>query len=95
MTNFTTFMAGISMATFFGAGVFFGKLWLASQDKFFLYFGMGCALLSVERVVALAVLGTLDNGNAQVMESSSWIYLLRLCAFTMILIAIIEKNRAK
>lgn len=90
--NYTLFLAGISMATFAASGLFFLKLWKAAQDRFFAFFAIACALLSVERVVALFVQGVLDPQSAPLPESTSWIYIIRLFAFLMIVIAIVGKN---
>lgn len=90
--NYTYFLAGISMATFAASGLFFVKLWRAAQDRFFAFFAIACALLSVERVIALFVQGVLDSTTAPPPESTSWIYLIRLLAFSMIVIAIVSKN---
>lgn len=90
--NYTLFLAGITMATFLASGLFFLKLWRAADDRFFMFFAIACALLSVERVVALFVQGVLDVSSAPPPESTSWIYLIRLLAFAMIVVAIVSKN---
>lgn len=90
--NYTLFLAGISMATFAASGLFFVKLWKAAQDRFFAFFAIACGLLSIERVVALFVQGVLDPSATPPPESTSWIYLIRLFAFSMIVIAIVSKN---
>jgi len=95
MINYTIFLAGISMATFAGSGLFFLKLWLASRDRFFLFFSVSCALLSIERIFALFVAGTFSPLRSESSEFSVWIYLIRMAAFIMILISIIEKNRKR
>jgi len=93
--NYTLFLAGVAMATFAASSVFFLKLWKTTRDSFFGYFAIACGILSAERVVALFVQGVLDDSSATLPESSSWIYLLRLFAFIMILLAIIHKNLHK
>jgi hypothetical protein len=90
--NYTLFLAGISMAAFGASGLFFLKLWKGAQDRFFAFFAVACALLSIERVVALFVQGVLDPNAAPLPESTSWIYLIRLLAFMMIVVAIVGKN---
>ena len=93
--SYTIFLAGVSMATFGASALFFLKLWRASRDRFFLFFSIACAFLSLERVVGLFVAGTFSSLRADATEFSSWIYLMRLAAFIMILISIVEKNRKK
>ena len=83
------------MATFSASGVFFLKLWRTSQDRFFLGFAVACWLLAIERILGLYVTATLENLRSDVTESSSWIYLIRLLAFIMILAVVIDKNRKK
>lgn len=90
--TYTIFLAGVTMATFLASGLFFLKLWKAADDRFFAFFAIACALLSVERVVALFVQGVLDTSTSPPPESSSWIYLIRLLAFAMIVVAIVSKN---
>ncbi len=66
-------------------GLFFIKFWKRSRDRLFLMFGVSFFLLSLERLV----LGYLGVQN----EPSPAIYLIRLSAFAIILVAIINKNR--
>lgn len=90
--NYTLFLAGITMTTFAASGLFFIKLWKAAQDRFFAFFAIASGLLSVERIVGLFVQGVFDTTASPPPESSSWIYLIRLLAFAMIVIAIVSKN---
>lgn len=95
MMTYTVFLAGISMATFGASGLFFLKLWTASRDRFFIFFSIACGFLSIERVFALFVAGTFSPLRSESSEFTGWIYLIRMTAFIMILIAIVEKNRKK
>lgn len=90
--NYVIFLAGVSGAAFAFSGLFFLKLWRAARDSFFAYFAIACGLLALERLVALFVSGALSYSSNSLPESESWIYLIRLLAFLMILIAIISKN---
>ena len=89
----TFFFAGVGSATFGLAGVFFLKFWRVSQDRFFLFLCLSCFLLSLERLVAMLLFVSLPPEIALSGLTRSWIYLLRLVAFTMILVSIVEKNR--
>lgn len=82
------------MAAFGFSGVFFLKFWKASHDRFFLFFAVACWLLSAERLVSLFVQGALTNLTNTQIDSSSWVYLIRLLAFATILVAVVEKNRS-
>lgn len=81
----TSFLAGAIVAGFAMAGLFFLKFWKRTRDELFLAFtgafwllGLGQALLTFSDIP---------------MEERSWLYLLRLAAFILILTAIWRKNR--
>jgi hypothetical protein len=93
--NAPTFLAGICLATFAASGLFFLKFWRASQDRFFLYFAIACWFISFERLVAFFVQGMLDSNQPPPPEGVSWVYLIRLCAFILIILAFYEKNRPR
>ena len=87
MTKLATFLAGAIVAGFALAGLFFLKFWRRTRDELFLAFtgafwllGLGQALLNFSHVP---------------LEERSWLYLLRLAAFVLILAAIWRKNRAR
>jgi len=90
--SISTFLFGITFTTFMFSGIFFLKFWLASRDKFFLFFCVACWLLGFERLV-LGVLTEQHVGPHQA-EISIWVYLIRLLAFSVIIAAIIVKNRS-
>jgi hypothetical protein len=81
------------MASFAACGVFFLKFWRASRDRFFLLFCLACFLLAAERVALLFVDGGYASIPTAVNEARSFVYIFRLCAFALILLAVIEKNR--
>lgn len=85
------FISGIYMTTFLFSGIFFLKFWKASKDTFFLYFAMACGLIAFERVLLFLVSGYSELPQAN--ESRTYVYVVRLIAFALILIAIIDKNR--
>lgn len=81
-----TFLAGGIVAGFAFAGLFFLKFWRRTREELFLAFtgafwllGLGQAILTFSGVP---------------LEERTWIYLLRLAAFVLILIAIWRKNRS-
>ncbi len=67
-------------------GLFFVRFWLKSGDRLFLIFSFAFFLLSLERLV----LGYLGIAN----EPSPIVYVIRLTAFILILIGIVDKNRS-
>jgi uncharacterized membrane protein len=80
------FLAGAVALGFAVCGLFFLRYWHRSRDELFLAFALAFALLGIgQAVLALANIPTEERGA---------IYLLRLAAFLLILIAIYRKNRA-
>jgi hypothetical protein len=66
-------------------GLFFFRFWLTSRDRLFALFAVAFWLLAIQRLL-LAVTQTF-------FEDQAVFYLLRLLAFVVILVAIIDKNR--
>jgi hypothetical protein len=66
------------------AGLFFFRFWWRTNDNLFMYFGVSFYILAVSQ--ALAALSGIPR------EDQSWIYLLRLAAFLLLIAAIIGKN---
>jgi uncharacterized membrane protein HdeD (DUF308 family) len=64
--------------------LFFLRFWRTSRDRFFLYFALSFGIEGVHRVCA--ALAYQDG------EDSPLHYLVRLLAYGLILIAILEKN---
>lgn len=67
------------------AAVFFARFWATSRDRFFAFFAAAFVLLAINWVGVLQLHAT--------SESRHLVYLLRLVAFVLIAIAIIDKNR--
>ena len=81
-----TFMSGMVAAGFRVSGLFFLRFWRRTHDSLFIAFALAFWLLGLgQTLVALTDIP---------VEERSWIYLLRLAAFSLILIAIFRKNRA-
>lgn len=89
----TFFFAGVGAATFGMAGIFFLKFWRVSRDRFFFFLCASCFLLSIERFVSMLIFINFPEEVALSGLTRSWIYVLRLIAFTAILVSIVEKNR--
>jgi membrane-associated PAP2 superfamily phosphatase len=81
------FLSGAVSAGFLVAGLFFTRFWRRTGDRLFLAFATAFALLGLGQAVqALADLPEEERGH---------LYLIRLAAFTLILIAIVRKNRTR
>jgi hypothetical protein len=81
------FLAGMLSGGFFIAALFFLRFWRQTDDGLFASFAGAFALLGIAQ--SLLTLGGFP------VEERSWIYLIRLSAFLLILIAIYSKNRAQ
>jgi len=79
------FLSGAITLGFMVAGLFFLRFWKRTSDPFFIAFAGAFWLLALNQ--ALLVFTDIP------VEERSWLYLLRLAAFTIILGAIWVKNR--
>ena len=80
----TDFLSGLVTMGFLVAAAFFLRFWTRTRDGLFLAFGAAFGLMAGNQ--ALVTLAGIDR------EEQSWIYLLRLAAFVLIIIAIWRKN---
>lgn len=69
------------------AGLFFLRFWRQTRDRLFLIFAISFWLLGAQRL-ALAL-------TSQAVEARTGLYLVRLFAFLLILVAIIDKNSGR
>lgn len=79
------FLSGAVTLAFAIAGLFFFRFWRRTGDGLFAAFAIAFSLLGLQQ--ALLVLANIAA------EERSWLYLLRLAAFLLILLAIAQKNR--
>jgi hypothetical protein len=68
-------------------GLFFLRFWRNTRDRFFLYFSLSFWLQGLNRIA----IGFQATEN----EDSAAVYLVRLAAYALILMAIWEKNRRR
>ncbi|HEY7215531.1 MAG TPA: DUF5985 family protein [Thermoanaerobaculia bacterium] len=80
------FLTGIAAAGSLAVGLFFLRLWRETRDRFFAFFGGAFWVLALNWL-ALVWAAPAD-------EHRHYFYLLRLAAFLLILVAILDKNRA-
>ena len=79
------FLSGAVALGFFVCALFFLRFWRRTRDTLFLAFGLAFLLMGIgQSVLALASIPTEERGS---------IYLFRLAAFAVIILAIIRKNR--
>jgi hypothetical protein len=78
----------ISGAIVMGYGVaalFFLRFWRETRDRLFLIFSLAFWILGIQRLAL--------NLSPVTGEDRTWLYLLRLLGFVLILGAIVDKNR--
>lgn len=87
MSTTYTFLSGLITAGYLVAGLFFLRFWRRSRDRLFVCFSAAFVLLAANQ--ALLVIGNVP------VEEQSLFYLLRLAAFLLIAVAIVQKNRGR
>lgn len=85
MPDLYLFLSGAVATGFVVASLFFMRFWKRTRDGLFIAFAMAFALLGLTQ--ALLALADIP------VEERSWLYLLRLAAFSLILVSIFLKNR--
>jgi hypothetical protein len=78
------FLAGVIATGYLVAGLFFLRFWTRTRDHLFAIFTVAFWLLAATQ--ALVTLAEVPR------EEQSWIYLLRLAAFVLIIVGIVAKN---
>lgn len=87
MEVYNRLLLGAIAMGFLTAGLFFLRFWRDGRDRFFLLFALSFIVEGINRFV----LGTYYRPS----EAAATIYLVRLLAFLLILLAIIDKNRQR
>ncbi len=85
MDNMEAFLIGMIAAASLIAGLFFLRFWRETRDRLFLIFAIAFWLLALTR---FALVRLHD-------EEHHYVYWIRLAAFVLILLAIIDKNRPR
>ncbi|MPZ40091.1 MAG: hypothetical protein GEU95_18950 [Rhizobiales bacterium] len=78
------FLSGMTTMGFLVAGLFFFRFWARTRDAIFVYFSVSFCLLAISQ--ALGTLAEIPR------DARTWIYLLRLAAFTLLIVGIVAKN---
>ena len=81
-----SFVAGAICLAYVVAALFFLKFWKETRDRLFAIFAVAFAVLAANRALLVLL--------REMHEAHSWLYLVRLLAFVLILAAILDKNRA-
>lgn len=72
---------------FLTASLFFLRFWARTRDRLFGIFSLAFVLLASERLFLLFI----DVED----ETRTYVYLIRLLAFTLLILGIIDKNRQR
>jgi len=80
------FLSGALTFTYVIAAFYFLQFWRRSTDRLFLMFALAFGLLAVNQLT-LFIIGSAD-------ELGEYVYLLRVLAFSLIVIGIVLKNVA-
>lgn len=81
------FLSGLITAGYLVSGLFFLRFWVRTKDVLFLAFAAAFMLLAANQ--GLLVLSGIEA------EDRTWLYLLRLVAFSLILWGIWLKNKSR
>jgi hypothetical protein len=77
------FLSGVLTLGYAVAALYFLRFWRESRDPLFGWFAAAFALLACQRLLLIAV------------RENDVLYVVRLAAFVLILIAIVQKNRKR
>ena len=80
------FFNGVTVAGSLAVGLFFLRLWRETRDRFFALFGVAFWMLALNGIALLWA--------APADEHRHYFYLIRLLAFLLIIVAIVDKNRS-
>lgn len=78
------FLSGALTLAYLAAAVFFLRFWRKSADRLFLAFTIAFVLFALNQAFASML--------AVYIETTSFIYALRVLGFVLILVAIVDKN---
>lgn len=79
------YLAGAATISLLVIAMFFLRFWKRTQDRLFLFFSGAFLFLMTERIVRAAM--TVEN------EWAPYVYTIRLAAFVLIIVAVVDKNR--
>lgn len=83
MTEATFFLSGFLTMGYATAALFFLRFWRDSRDRLFAFFAFGFALLALQRTLL------------PVVRPVELLYAVRLIAFLLMGLAIVERNRRR
>jgi hypothetical protein len=81
------FLLGAATMGFATAGLFFFRFWHQTRDRLFLIFALSFWMLGLNRIVQVMI------GSDQ-REFEHYFFVVRLVAYLLIIVAILDKNRS-
>ena len=82
-------LSGIIIAGFAVAGLFFLRFWRETGDRLFAIFATSFWLLCLQRILLSVHYAAASDENA------AYLYLIRLVAYVLIIVGILDKNRTR
>jgi hypothetical protein len=79
------FLAGAATISLLVIAMFFLRFWKRTRDRLFLFFAGAFVILMIERIIR----ASMDSDT----EWAPYVYSVRLAAFVLIIIAVVDKNR--
>lgn len=79
------FLAGAAVISLLVIAMFFLRFWQRTRDRLFLFFSGAFLILMMERIIR----ATMEVET----EWAPYVYTVRLAAFVLIIVAIVDKNR--
>lgn len=89
----SAFVSGALVLGYLAVGLYFLRFWRVTRDRLFAFFACAFWVLAFQRF-ALALTAESITRSDENAESQTLLYMVRLFAFVLILIAIIDKNRS-
>jgi membrane protein CcdC involved in cytochrome C biogenesis len=85
MDEANAFLSGATVLACMGIALFFVRFWRSSGDRLFAIFALAFTVFAANRLILVL----LSDEN----ENTTYVYLVRLVAFVLIILAILDKNR--
>ena len=81
------FLSGLITALYAVCAIFFARFWARSRDILFAGFALTFFLLALGQAMTVAF--------SLAAEERTWIYLMRMAGFVILIFAIVRKNMAR
>lgn len=85
MLELRAFFVGGSMMAAFAIGLYFFKFWKNTEDRLFLFFGAAFFAMTLNEILLMFM--------KDMSEYQPFVYSVRLIAFILIAVGILDKNR--